>query len=387
MFAKLKSVAPKKKVEMENALNISYLQHPIGWFLEPITRTTMEPAPARYRGRNVNDAMVTVPDYQRDYVWKGDKQKNLIDTVFSGYPIPAILVTQDHMNRYSIQDGQQRLETFFRFYNGQIQDKDGLSFAGLSDEKKRAFLNYKIPIIDITGASRDDESTIYDRLNQGMALSHGEKFHNRRSTLIVGLTERLLMTNNVGLHALATSVFGDYLATSDLRHKNLENAVAHVAGAAFGSYYITTSYDKLASNLDGIRRADGTLQPIDEGLVERRLRTLLEIYRAADEVQPTDAKKKKAQWKIGRYSGFILHSIIMHDSDPEILDNVKDTWIEFLRRDRLNNTGYLIETGMIRGGNITLARLNKSYVNFTRMMEGNWTPPPPAQAAADTAAE
>ena len=333
----------------------------------------MEPAPARYRGRNVNDAMVTVPDYQRDYVWKGDKQKNLIDTVFSGYPIPAILVTQDHMNRYSIQDGQQRLETFFRFYNGQIQDKDGLSFAVLSDEKKRAFLNYKIPIIDITGASRDDESTIYDRLNQGMALSHGEKFHNRRSTLIVGLTERLLMTNGSGLHALATSVFGDYLGISDLRHKNLENAVAYVAGAALGSSYITTSYDKLSSNLDGIRQADGTLQPIDEGLVERRLRTLLEIYRAADEVQPTAAKMKKAQWKIGRYSGFILHSIIMNDNDPDILDHVKETWIEFLRRDRLNGTGYLITLGMIRGGNITLDRLNKSYVNFTRMMEGNWT--------------
>jgi len=369
----LKTAAPEKKAEMENALNISYLQHPIGWFLEPITRTTMEPAPARYRGRNVNDAMVTVPDYQRDYVWKGDKQKNLIDTVFSGYPIPAILVTQDHMNRYSIQDGQQRLETFFRFYNGQIQDKDGLSFAILSDEKKRAFLNYKIPIIDITGASRDDESTIYDRLNQGMALSHGEKFHNRRSTLIVGLTERLLMTNGAGLHALATSVFGDYLATSDLRHKNLENAIAYVAGAALGSSYITTSYDKLASNLDGIRQADGTLQPIDEELVEQRLRTLLEIYRAADEVQPTTTKMKKAQWKIGRYSGFILHSIIMNDNDLDILDHVKETWIEFLRRDRLNGTGFLITLGMIRGGNITLDRLNKSYVNFTRMMEGNWT--------------
>jgi len=369
----LKTAAPEKKAEMENALNISYLQHPIGWFLEPIPRTVMEPAPARYRGRNVNDAMVTVPDYQRDYVWKGDKQKNLIDTVFSGYPIPAILVTQDHMNRYSIQDGQQRLETFFRFYNGQIQDKDGLSFAILSDEKKRAFLNYKIPIIDITGASRDDESTIYDRLNQGMALSHGEKFHNRRSTLIVGLTERLLMTNGAGLHALATSVFGDYLATSDLRHKNLENAIAYVAGAALGSSYITTSYDKLASNLDGIRQADGTLQPIDEELVEQRLRTLLEIYRAADEVQPTTTKMKKAQWKIGRYSGFILHSIIMNDNDLDILDHVKETWIEFLRRDRLNGTGFLITLGMIRGGNITLDRLNKSYVNFTRMMEGNWT--------------
>lgn len=357
---------------MENALNISYMQHPLSWFLESIPRTGMEAAPARYRGRNVTDAMVTVPIYQRDYVWKGDKQKNLLDTVFSGYPIPAILVTQDHMNRYSIQDGQQRLETFFRYYNGEIQDKDGLSFTGLSDEKKRAFLNYKIPIIDITGASRDDESTIYDRLNQGMALSHGEKFHNRRSTLIVGLTERLLMTNGVGLNPLATSVFGDYLGTSDLRHKNLENAIAYVAGAALGSSYITTSYDKLASNLDGIRLADGTLQPINEGLVEQRLRTLLEIYQSADEVQPTTAKMKKAQWKIGRYSGFILHSIILNDNDPEILDHIKETWIEFLRRDRLNGTGFLITLGMIRGGNITLDRLKKSYVNFERMMEGIW---------------
>jgi len=357
---------------MENRLNISYLQHPLSWFLEPIPRAGSEPAPARYRGRNVDDAMVTVPDYQRDYVWKGEKQKNLLDTVFSGYPIPAILVTQDHMNRYSIQDGQQRLETFFRYYNSEIQDKDGMSFAGLSDEKKRVFLSYKVPIIDITGASRDDESTIYDRLNQGMALSHGEKFHNRRSTLIVALTERLLLTNGVGLHALATSVFGDYLATSDLRHKNLENAVAYVAGAALGSSYITTSYDKLASNLDGVRLTDGTLQPIDEAAVERRLRTLLEIYQSADEVQPTTTKMKKAQWKIGRYSGFILHSILLNDNDPEILDHVKETWVEFLRRDRLNGTGFLITQGMIRGGNITLDRLNKSYVNFERMMEGHW---------------
>lgn len=358
---------------MENALNISYLQHPLSWFLEPVPRTGMEVAPARYRGRNVTDAMVTVPIYQRDYVWKGDKQKNLLDTVFSGYPIPAILVTQDHMNRYSIQDGQQRLETFFRYYNGQFQDKDGLSFTGLTDEKKRLFLNYKIPIIDITGASRDDESIIYDRLNQGMALSHGEKFHNRRSTMIVGLTERLLMTSGAGLNPLATSVFGDYLGTSDLRHKNLENAIAYVAGAALGSSYITTSYDKLASNLDGIRLTDGTLQAIDEGVVEQRLRTLLEIYQSADEVQPTTAKMKKAQWKIGRYSGFILHSIILNDNDPEILDHIKETWIEFLRRDRLNGTGFLITLGMIRGGNITLDRLKKSYVNFERMMEGNWT--------------
>ena len=69
---------------MENALNISYLQHPLSWFLEPVPRTGMEVAPARYRGRNVTDAMVTVPIYQRDYVGKGDQSGSglncLIDT-------------------------------------------------------------------------------------------------------------------------------------------------------------------------------------------------------------------------------------------------------------------------------------------------------------------
>lgn len=358
---------------MANALNISYLQHPLSWFLEPIPRSFMEPAPARYRGRDVNDAMVTVPIYQREYVWGRTKQKNLLNTVYLGYPIPAILVTQDHMNRYSIQDGQQRLETFYRFFNNMIGDDEDKLFRDITPEKRQMFLNYKIPIIDITGANRDDESTIYDRLNQGTALSHGEKLHNRRSTLIVNLTERLLMTVGSSLQPLASQVFENYLEVSDLRHGNLSNAIAYVAGAALGSSYITTSYDKLAPSLDGIRLQDGTLQPIDEDLTQRRLQTLLEIYRAADEVQPTTVRKKKAQWKIGLYSAFMLHSIMLHENNAEELEHVKETWIEFLRRDRLNDTGSLITYGMLRGGNITLKRLDEGYQNFQRMMEGDWT--------------
>ena len=363
---------------MDNHINITYLQYPISWFLESTPRGSVTP-PARYRGRNEQTAMVTVPEYQRQYVWKHPKQTSLIDTVYHGYPIPAILVTQDHQNRYSIQDGQQRLETFYRFYTNQFQDAEGRHYRDLPDDYKRQFLNYMIPIIDITGASREDESTIYDRLNQGMALSHGEKLFNQRATAIVNLTERLLMTRGEGLNPLAVQAFDDYLRENDTRYGNLCNAVAYVAGAALSTrdtFYITTSYDKLANNLNGIMR-DGQLVPIDEELTRTRLEIILNIYIDADDVQPTNSKKKKAQWKIGLYSAFILHSIILNEENEEMLEHVRDTWVEFLRRDRLSdgNTTYLLMHGVIRGGNITKDRLDKVYGNFKRMMDGHWTVP------------
>jgi hypothetical protein len=187
------------------------------------------------------------------------------------------------------------------------------------------------------------------------------------------------MKRGEGLNPLAVQAFDDYLRENDTRYGNLCNAVAYVAGAALSTrdtFYITTSYDKLANNLNGVTR-DGQLVPIDEELARTRLEILLNIYIDADEAQPTCSKKKKAQWKIGLFSAFILHSIIMNENDEEMLENVRDTWVEFLRRDRLSdgNTSHILMHGVIRGGNITKDRLDKVYRNFKRMMEGHWTAP------------
>jgi hypothetical protein len=212
-----------------------------------------------------------------------------------------------------------------------------------------------------------------------MALSHGEKLFNQRATAVVNLTERLLMTRGEGLNTLAVRAFDDYLRENDTRYGNLCNAVAYVAGAALSTrdtFYITTSYDKLANNLNGIVR-DGQLVPIDEELTRTRLEILLNIYIDADDIQPTNSKKKKAQWKIGLYSAFILHSIILNEENEEMLEHVRGTWVEFLRRDRLSdgNTTHLLMHGVIRGGNITKDRLDKVYRNFQRIMDGHWTVP------------
>ena len=339
-----------------------YSSHSLRWFLEP----ARPGAVARYRGRDsrAEDSMVFVPEHQREYVWPPAKQRALIESVFKGYPIPSIMVTEDDRNRYSLNDGQQRLETFWRYYTGAFA-VDGKRFEELTEDEKRTFLEYKVPIVDTTGATRDQEMEIYDLLNQGVALSHGEKFWNRRSKPVVALAERLFLTPGVGLHAQAVEVFGDYMSGEDKRHARVANAVAYVAGAAFGSGYISTSYAKLWDVLDV---GPGGHVP-DEAAVVATLGKLLDVYRAADAMRRPTARKGLSQWKIGQYSAYILHSILETEEDPELWFDVRATWVQFLVRSRQN---VALEARLYnrigKSNNITIEKCMKVYENILDMM-------------------
>jgi hypothetical protein len=345
-----------------SSLSLKYSQVPIRWFMEPCRPGSQ----SRYRGRDCQEdsVMVYIPEHQRDYVWKLPKQQELIHSVFKGYPIPAIMATQDERNRYSIQDGQQRLETLWRFYTDTFpikRDNESKFFKDLSDVEKKIFLDYQIPLIDITGANDDQESEIYDLMNQGMSLSHGEKFWNRRSKPLVRLTEELMLTRGSGLNGSMVDVFGDYLSATDLRHNNISNAIAYIAGAAFGPEYITTSYQKLAKKVNDA-------EPIDRTTVMRRLEEVFRIYRDADETQAVgNAKKRKSQWKIGLYSGYILYSYLQHEDDTLSWTAVRNTWIEFLIRVRRNPA--IAYTTLYKGmpsiqANLCVEKLKRGYENI-----------------------
>lgn len=182
------------------------------------------------------------------------------------------------------------------------------------------------------------------------------------------------MTRGSGLHAAAMEVWGDYLAGADKRHNKLSNAMAYVCGAAFGPDHISTSYHRLAGLLEARPNADGTYTPIAVWLITRRLETLLSIYKAADAVQPCDTPtKKKAQWKIGLYSGYILYSIIYAESDPDIMGQIKQNWVDFLVAVRRRpSVVSLLYAGMAKSNNITAERLQKGFANLLDMADGDF---------------
>jgi len=119
------------------------------------------------------------PPYQRRPAWKTRQREDLLESVFNGIPIPAVILYKTKAGRrtfiYEVMDGKQRLETILHFrYGGIIPGEKRLGFWLRRDHSKlrtrlyyrdlskletrqehgvsvRLFMNYKIPVIEYSG--------------------------------------------------------------------------------------------------------------------------------------------------------------------------------------------------------------------------------------------
>lgn len=61
-----------------------------------------------------------VPEYQRRFVWKPDRQSKFIESVLLGVPLTPFLVSEDKEGRLEIIDGSQRIRTLIAFYENKL---------------------------------------------------------------------------------------------------------------------------------------------------------------------------------------------------------------------------------------------------------------------------
>lgn len=111
--------------------------------------------------------------FQRQYVWREKDREELIDTIMSGYPIPAIFLCEASTDlttikkTYNVLDGRQRLESIFSFINNEFSYK-GKKFGEMSQEEKSIITNYSIAIVQmyINPNEVDKIKEIFKRLNK-----------------------------------------------------------------------------------------------------------------------------------------------------------------------------------------------------------------------------
>lgn len=59
------------------------------------------------------------PEYQRNYIYAdGKRDVAVIDSVLKGYPLGVIYFVKTANGRFEVLDGQQRITSLGRFYNG-----------------------------------------------------------------------------------------------------------------------------------------------------------------------------------------------------------------------------------------------------------------------------
>ena len=141
-------------------------------------------------------AFVMDPDFQRDFIWDQGKQSKLIESVVMRIPLPVFYLAEDHRERLVVVDGLQRLSTFQRFVNNELQlileDRPELNRKKFQDfppklQNRVEDCNLILYVIDakVPEQARLD---IFERVNGGVPLSRQQM----RNCLYMGDATRFL---------------------------------------------------------------------------------------------------------------------------------------------------------------------------------------------------
>lgn len=269
------------------------------------------------------DESITIPDHQRAYVWDVKRAEKFIDTMMSDLPTHALFlrkaVVDGKMVSY-LEDGHQRFMTVCKFYKSDTITYTGRKYSDLTDAEKMRILNYKFAIVEIRGITENQVTDLFQRLQDGKPLTHGQRFHARRSHAIVKLAERIMNDPR------CKAVWGDKKDTKTNTH--LANTVAIASGLAWGDpTAIANSYDIMSKVML-------ETNVIDEAIFEECLEKLLEVYRAADEIAPPTKKGERTkQWSAGLFTGYILYTMIQPTRDW-VTD--KKMWVDYIVNIRQN---------------------------------------------------
>lgn len=120
--------------------------------------------------------------FQRGFVWRKPQMSRFIESLLLGLPVPGIFLVKDRDNRLLVLDGQQRLRTLKRFYDGFTDERvfrlagvqapfEGLSYKELRPEDRRrlddSIIHATILRDESTDGTQNAVYSIYERLNTG----------------------------------------------------------------------------------------------------------------------------------------------------------------------------------------------------------------------------
>jgi Protein of unknown function DUF262 len=125
---------------------------------------------------HLNEKELVIPDYQRDLVWKKDKQSKFIESVILGLPIPFLFGADLGDGRIEVVDGSQRLRTLKQFMEDQLKLEkleklnllNGYKYSNLPTVQQRKFRKRSIRLIVLSEKSDSAiRFDVFERINSG----------------------------------------------------------------------------------------------------------------------------------------------------------------------------------------------------------------------------
>lgn len=207
------------------------------------------------------------PPYQRRSVWTRKDRQFFLDTIFRGFPSPAIFlhkeISDEGTTTYHVVDGKQRLETILAFTGGKLRMAtdfgdarlDGKKWAQLESEPslRRAFWDYKLPVEMVNVTEPRTINEMFARLNRNSRkLTRQELRHARYEGWFMSLIEEESKRKEWEAIGVSTAARGkrmlDSQAISELLLVVLDNSMQGFDQDALDDAY--AKYDDLTPDPD-----------------------------------------------------------------------------------------------------------------------------------------
>lgn len=144
---------------------------------------------------------ISIPDFQRKFVWKQVQSSKLIESFLVGLPVPAVFLYAERSSQiYFVIDGQQRLKSIFYFLEGYFGEEtqgrrrifrltglsqksrfQGKAYDELREEDKRRLKNSVLRAFVVQQLDPQDDTSMYhifERLNTGGTLLTNQEIRN-----------------------------------------------------------------------------------------------------------------------------------------------------------------------------------------------------------------
>lgn len=130
--------------------------------------------------------LITNPEYQRDFVYSKEQSSKLIESALMCIPLPTIYLCEEEDGKYSVIDGQQRIESFIRYMRGEFplkklsvrDDLNGKFYSDLNDDDQTTIDDTSLRTIIIRKESADSKFDIFERLNRGAVTLKEQELRN-----------------------------------------------------------------------------------------------------------------------------------------------------------------------------------------------------------------
>lgn len=183
------------------------------------------------------------PKYQREFVYTEHQQREVINSIFKGYPLNVMYWVKNEDGTYELLDGQQRTLSICFFYEGRFIIKHNGHEKGienLTSETLKDFLDYKLRIYICENGTPDEKVEWFKIINIA-----GEKLTNQEmlnavyaGPWITAAKKRFSKTN-----CIAYKLAKDYITGRPIRQEYLEKVLKWMSENKVESYMREHQFD------------------------------------------------------------------------------------------------------------------------------------------------